>query len=249
MMLLKMDLIHDLLGYNKIKIVQNPEMFSFSLDSMLLADFIKPKANCTKIIDLGCGNAPIPLFLTLKTKAEIYGVEIQKEVAELAKKSVTLNQLENQIKILEADIKNIHQVVGLHNFDIVVSNPPYFKYLPDSNINKNQFLSIARHEMKIDLEGIILEAQKLLISGGYFYLVHRVERITEVMSLLELYKFGIKRIRFVYPKTNSDNALLFLLEARSGMKTDVKVEKPLYVHKQDEYTTEVLKIFNFQKKT
>ena len=137
MMWMKMELIHELLGYKHIKIIQGEEKFRFSLDSTLLANFVKIKKHTKKIIDLGTGNAPIPLFLTLKTDANITGVEIQKEVYELAKKSVEINNFQNQIEIINADIKDIYKVVGANQFDIVISNPPYFKYTPTSNINKN----------------------------------------------------------------------------------------------------------------
>ena len=119
--------IHELLGYENIKIIQNDDMFSFSLDSMLLANFIDT-IGAKRIIDLGTGNGPIPLFLTLKTKASIIGVEIQEEVANLAKRSVELNHFENQIEILNDDLKDIYKKVGANSFDIVSSNPPYFPY-------------------------------------------------------------------------------------------------------------------------
>jgi tRNA1Val (adenine37-N6)-methyltransferase len=242
-----MDLIHELLGYDKIKIVQNLEMFRFSLDSMLLAAFVEPKRDCKRIIDLGCGNAPIPLFLTMKTKAQIYGVEIQKEVYDLAVKSVEINGFQNQIQILHADICNIYRQLGANIFDIVISNPPYFKWNESSNVNKNDYLTIARHEVKIDLEGIVKESKKLLTSSGHLYLVHRVERLSEVLLLLHTYDFGIRRLRFVYPKTESKTALLFLLEARNNRPADVRVEPPLYVYEGNEYTEEVRTIFNFKK--
>ncbi|HHX80433.1 MAG TPA: tRNA1(Val) (adenine(37)-N6)-methyltransferase [Acholeplasmataceae bacterium] len=241
-----MESIHELLGYKNIKIVQNSEMFCFSLDSILLADFVNPKIGCKKIIDLGCGNAPIPLFLSLKTDAEITGVEIQKEVFELAVKSVRLNGLEAQIKIINSDIKDIYLKTGANVFDIVISNPPYFKVHPESNINKNKYLTIARHEVMINLEGVVLEAKKLLKNGGSFYLVHRTERLTETVNLLTENNFGIRRMRFVYPK-RENNALLFLLEAGANLKDDVKVESPLYVYEEGEYSQEVKEIFNFKK--
>ena len=119
--------IHELLGYENIKIVQDDEMFCFSVDSMLLADYIKPSNKTKKIIDLCCGNAPIPLFLTLKTKAHITGVEIQKEVYELGIESININHLDNQITLINDDLKNIYKKIGANSFDIVSCNPPYFK--------------------------------------------------------------------------------------------------------------------------
>ncbi|HEY8396084.1 MAG TPA: tRNA1(Val) (adenine(37)-N6)-methyltransferase [Bacilli bacterium] len=241
-----METIHELLGYKHLKIVQNPEMFCFSLDSILLADFVKPKPSCEKIIDLGCGNAPIPLFLTLKTEAKITGVEIQKEVYELARKSVLLNGLDEQINLINADIRDVYRITGANVFDIAIANPPYFKFKPESHINRNEYLTIARHEVKIDLEGLVSEARKLLKNGGSFNLVHRVERISETLNLLGNNNFGIRRLRFVYPK-KGNQALLFLVEAWSNKKDDVKVEEPLYVYENGEYSQEVLEIFNFKK--
>ncbi|MCK9536112.1 MAG: tRNA1(Val) (adenine(37)-N6)-methyltransferase [Bacilli bacterium] len=243
-----MEIIHELLGYENIKIVQRKDMFNFSLDSILLADFVRVKRQNDKIIDLGCGNGPIPLFLTLKTKGKIVGIELQEEVYRLAKKSVEINHFENQITIINENIKNIYTIVGANVFNTVVSNPPYFKYCPTSNINKTPFLTIARHEVAITLDEIVNEAKKLLCDGGMLNMIHRTERLSEFIALLKKHNFGLKRLRFVYPKAGSLSALVFLAEAKSNRKDDVVVEAPLYVYKGDnEYTEEVLKIFNFKK--
>lgn len=242
-----MEHIHELLGYERIKIIQKDEMFSFSLDSMLLADFVKVNEKTKRIVDLGCGNAPIPLFLTLKTDAKIYGIELQEEVYEMAKKSVSLNGFDRQITILNADIKNIYKTIGNDSFDIVISNPPFFKYQETSNINKNEYLTIARHEVKITLEEIIKEAKKLLKDGASLYMVHRTSRLSELLFLLRSENMGLEKIRFIYTKKDSSESLMFLLEAKKNRKDDVKVEAPLYVYDGSEYTSEVLKIFNFKK--
>lgn len=243
-----MEQIHELLGYKNIKIYQREDMFSFSLDSMLLANFIHTKSNTKHIIDLGCGNAPIPLFLTLKTDAFIVGVELQPDVFELAKKSVEINKFEHQITIINDNIKNIYKRLGANTFDIVSSNPPYFKFVPTSNINKNDFLTIARHEVEITLEEMIIEAKRLLRDGGSFYMIHRCERLSDVIDLLKKHNFGLKRLRFIYPKIDSEKALLFVFEARANKKADVMIEKPLFVYqKTNEYTNEVKEIFNFKK--
>lgn len=242
------EIVHELLGYKKIKIIQRPDMFNFSLDSILLADFVAVKASVKRIVDLGCGNAPIPLFLTLKTKAKIYGIEIQKDVYDLALKSVLLNNLEDQIVIINADLKDIYKKINANEFDIVISNPPYFKYLPSSNTNKNDYLTIARHEVMATLEDVILESRKLLVDKGQFYLVHRVERLSEIVILLDKYKFAIKRMRFVYPKADDEEALLVLIEARLNASLGMKIMKPLFVYEAEgKYSKEVEKIFNFPK--
>lgn len=221
-------------------------MFCFSLDSILLADFVKPNYNTKNIIDLGCGNAPIPLFLTLKTKAKITGIEIQTAVYDLAKRSIELNHFEKQIQIINADIKDLYRSLGANTFDLVIANPPYFKYKEGSNINHNDYLTIARHEVKINLQDLIIEARRLLKNTGSFNLVHRTERLAEVIRLLHEAKFGVKRMRFVYSKQES-NALLFLVEAKADMKDDVRIEKPLYIYEGSEYSAEVKEIFNYKK--
>lgn len=243
----KMEKIHELLGYERIKIFQNDEMFSFSLDSMLLADFIDCKG-CKNIIDLGCGNGPIPLFLTLKTDSLIKGIEIQKDVYELAVKSVKINNFENQIEIINDDLKGIYKKVGANKFDVVSSNPPYFKYQESSFINKNDYLTIARHEVMATLDDIVSEAKKLLVDGGRFYMVHRVNRLADVITSLEKNRFGIKKIKMIYPKETDEDALSFLIEARKNKPSDIKVLKPVIVLDKDgNYTREVREIFNFKK--
>lgn len=240
--------VHELLGYKNIKIIQNDEMFSFSVDSMLLADFIKPTIKTKKIVDLCCGNAPIPLFLTLKTKASITGVEIQKDVYELGIESVKINNFDNQINLINDDLKGIYKKIGANTYDIVSCNPPYFKYIETSNINKNDYLTIARHEVLATLEDIILESKKLLVDGGYLYMVHRCERIAEIMELFSKNCFQVKTLRFVYSKEDSDEALFVLIEARKNRNPGTKILKPLYIYNSNnEYTEEVRKIFNFGK--
>ena len=241
--------IHELLGYKNIKIIQDTEMFSFSVDSMLLADFIKTSYNTKNIIDLCSGNAPIPLFLTLKTKALITGIEIQKEVYDLAVESVKLNNFENQITIINDDLKEIHRKIGANKFDIVSCNPPYFKYIESSNVNKNDYLTIARHEVKATLEDIIIESKKLLVDGGYLYMVHRCDRFSEICEVFTKNCFQIKTLRFVYSKLNSKEALFVLVEARKNRNPGTKILPPLYIYNENnEYTDEVKEIFNFGSK-
>lgn len=238
--------IHELLGYKNIKIIQDTEMFSFSVDSMLLADFIKTTYKTKNIIDLCCGNAPIPLFLTLKTKALITGIEIQKDVFDLAVESIKMNELEKQITILNDDLKDIHKKIGANKFDIVSCNPPYFKYVETSNVNKNDYLTIARHEIKATLEDIVIESKKLLTDGGYLYMVHRCDRFSEICEVFTKNCFQIKTLRFVYSKQNSKEALFVLIEARKNKNPGTKILPPLYIYDEsNHYSKEVMEIFNF----
>lgn len=236
--------IHELLGYENIKIIQDDEMFSFSLDSMLLASFIDT-TKASEVIDLGCGNGPIPLFLTLKTNAHIIGVEIQEEVYKLAYDSVKLNHFEDQIEIICSDLKGIYKKLGANRFDIVSCNPPFFK-VDTALTNHNDYLTIARHEVKATIDDIVFEASKLLKDGGKLYLVHRVERMIDTFNALKKYNFGIKQMRYIYPVKDKD-AQSFLLEARFNRKDYLKILKPLVVYENGKYTKEVLDIFNFKK--
>ena len=245
----KIEVINDLLGYEGLKIIQRPDIFNFSLDSTILADFVTINKSDKKIIDLGCGNGYIPIFLTLRTNMLIDGVEIQEEIADLAKRSVILNNLENQINIYNNDLKKIHKILGHSKYDIVTCNPPYFKYEPTSNINDSIYQTIARHEVYATLDDVVKEASILLKDKGTFAMVHRVERMQDIFLTFTKYNFAIKRIRFVYPKTNSENALAILIEAKKkGSNGGLKILEPLYVEdEKGNYTEEILKIFNYKK--
>ena len=144
-----------LLGYKNLRIMQDNEMFNFSLDSVLLPNFVTINKNIDKILDIGCGNAPIPLILSTKTDAKIIGVEIQKESFNLAIESVKMNNLENQIKIINQDINEYYKFDKTDSYDIITCNPPFFKYIETSNINKNDYKTIARHEVKLNLATIL----------------------------------------------------------------------------------------------
>ncbi len=240
------EVIHDLLGYDGIKIIQRPDMFNFSLDSTLLADFVNLLSKTSKILDLGTGNAPIPLFLSMKTKAKIIGVELQKDVFDLAKRTIELNKLEDQITIVNQDIKGIHKLYENSEFDIVTCNPPFFKYKESSHINKTDYKTIARHEVFITLEEIIIEAKRLLTTKGSFVMVHRTERLIEIINLLTKHKFSVKRLRLVYPKIGEDSNMVLIDASNNGLP-GLKILEPLYVHENNSYTEEILKIFNFGK--
>ena len=247
---MKQEVINDLLGYDGLKIIQRPDIFNFSLDSTLLAHFVSINKSDKMIIDLGTGNAPIPIFLTLRTKAHIYGIEIQEEIYDLAKRSVELNNLEEQITILNEDARTIHQKLGVSSFDVVTVNPPYFPYQENSNINKNDYLTIARHEVCFNLDEVLQTSRRLLKDGGTLAMVHRAERMMDILETFRKYNIEPKRIRFVYPKQNSTEALAILIEGKkSKKKGSLKVLKPLYVYNtKGKYTKEILSIFNYQGK-
>ena len=150
-----MRVLNDLVGYKNLKIYQDNNWFSFSLDSILLPNFVTLNKNINLVMDFCCGNAPIPLVLSTKTNAKIIGIEIQKDVYDLAVDSVKYNNLEDRIEIINADIKNLKQLYNGDSVDVITCNPPYFKYLETSNINEDIHKVIARHEKMINLEEIV----------------------------------------------------------------------------------------------
>lgn len=248
-MLKENEVINDLLGYDGLKIIQSPEMFNFSLDSTLLANFVSINKNVKNLVDLGTGNAPVPMFLSLRTNAKIIGVEIQEEVYNLAKRNIKLNNLENQISIIHGDMKNIHQEIGYNNYDVVVCNPPFFKLNKDSNINKNDYLTIARHEVKVTLKEMVAEAGTLLNNRGTFAMVHRPDRLVEILEVMQANKIYPKRLRFVYPRFNKE-ANTILIEGKKSNPGGLRILPPLFIYKDEksnEYTEEVRNMFMLDK--
>lgn len=243
------EVINDLLGKPGIKIVQDYEMFNFSLDSILLADFVTIKQGDSLICDLGTGNAPIPLYMSLNSNAHIIGFEIQKKSYELAQKSVKMNCKEEQIEILNEDIKNASKIIGRHKADVVVSNPPFFKYIEGkSNVNKNDEKTIARHEVLITLDELCHEASLLLKSGGTFAMVHRPDRLIDIIESLRRHHLEPKRLRLVYPKVGQEANHILIEARRDGQAGGLKILPPLIIHTEDnKHTEEVLKIYNNEK--
>lgn len=215
--------INDLYNYG-YKIVQNKDYFKFSLDSILLADFVRVKMTDKKLLDLCTGNAPIPIILSNKIN-EISAIELQKEIFQMAEESIRINNIKN-IKIINDNVKNWANYFPGNNFDIVTCNPPYFKYKEGSIINGNMIKSIARHEIKITLEEIISISNNVLKSKGTLYLVHHGDRIIEIMNILQKYHFGIKRLQFAYNDYKS-NCNVVLIEAMKDGKNDCKIPHPI----------------------
>ena len=234
-----MKVVNYLIGYKNIKIVQDTEMFNFSLDSVLLPNFITLNKNIKQILDIGTGNGPIPLILSTKTKAHITGYEIQKEVSELAQESIEINKLQKQITIINDDIKN--NTYETETFDIITCNPPYFEVKENSKFNKNDYKTIARHEVNLNLEQLLKISKKLLKNGGTLGLVHRPERLIDILFQMRKYNIEPKKIRLVYPKKNKE-ANILLIEGKKNGKKGLKILPPLYSHNEDgSYTKEIQK--------
>lgn len=220
-------MINDLLNYN-LKIYQNKDAFKFSIDSVLLAEFVDINFKVKNIIDFCSGNAPIPMILSTKFNKNIVGVELQKNIFDLGLKSIVMNNI-NNINYLNMDVKEVVDYFD-YKFDIITCNPPYFKYNRESVININEEKAIARHEISITLEEIICCASKILKDSGSLYIVHRSERLVEILDLFKKYHFGLRKLEFVYDNINSNSCFL-LIEAKYKCKDDLKVLRPLYIDK------------------
>lgn len=239
-----MEVIHELLGVEKLKIYQDDTLNSFSVDSNILSSFVTIKKSDKLILDLGTGNAPIPLYLTLRTNAKIFGIEIQTNIYELAQKSVKINNKEDQIKLVLGDIKKIDSYFQMHSFDVVVSNPPFFKITKDSHTNPNLSLAISRHEIESNLEDFVRAASLMLKDKGVYALVHRAERLSDIIFLFRKYNIEPKRIRLVGANENKDFNQV-LVEGIYKGHCGVKMLKPLYIHPIHESNRqEIIDIYN-----
>lgn len=240
---LKDNEIIDDLELNNLKIIQNNNGFKFGIDSILLSDFAKKIKKDSIVLDIGTGTGIISILLSAKTEAnKIIGIEIQREVADMAKKSVILNKLENKIEIINDDINNIEKYFENNYFDVIVTNPPYQKNNTGLK-SENEKNLISRHEIKCTLEDIIKKSFKILKDKGEFYMVHRPERLVDIMYLMRKNKIEPKELRFVYPKI-SDKPNLILIKGIKNAKQFLKVEKPLIIYNEEGiYTKEVLSIY------
>lgn len=238
-----MEVKHRLLNFSNKIIYQNDEWFLFSLDSLLLANFVTLRKSDKNILDLCTGNAPIPMFLSMKTKANIIGIELQKEVYDLGVKSIEENKMNNQITLINKDIKEITQMYESDSFDVITCNPPYFRVSSNKMLNTNEIKMIARHEIKCNIDDILNVSKKLLKTGGILSMVHTPDRLIEIIMKMKSSNIEPKKIQFVYPKENSD-ANILLIEGIKNGKNGIKILKPLYVHNDDNsYKEEIRQMF------
>lgn len=220
------------LGDKGLKIIQARDSYRFSVDSILLVNFIRVK-NYEQIIDLGTGSGIIPLLLSGKRKGlSIYGVEIQEDLADMAKRSVELNQLRDHITIVREDFRNIKKIFKSNQFDVVVSNPPYIS-IGQGEINPLNIKAIARHEIKSDLEDLISASNYLLKNKGRIYLIYKSNKLIKLMITLKKYSIEPKVIKFIHPQLK-EKANLVLLEGIKEGKGELKVENPLFLKISEE---------------
>lgn len=229
---------------NGYKIIQSKNGFRFGMDAVLLSGFVCAEES-GRIIDLGTGTGIIPLLLRAKTKSkDITGLEIQSDSCDMAKRSVALNGLENDIHIIQGDIRQAAEIFGKGTFDAVVSNPPYIKSGGGLK-NPDEAKAIARHEIKCTFGDIAGQARLLLKNGGRFWLVHRPERLAEIIDVLRENHLEPKRLKLVHSFAEGE-AVLFLLEAVSGAGSALKIEKPLIIYKEKGvYTDEIYEVYGF----
>ena len=226
--------LNDVLGYKERKIYQDDRFFKFSLDGVLLSNFVNIKLTTKKIMDIGSGTGIIPLLLTLKTSRKIDAVEIQPELCELLSKSIKYNNLENQINIINKDIIDVaNDETNLNKYDIVVSNPPYFENKNNATIKNN-----AKHENLLSLEELVLSSKKVLKNNGSLYLVFDSKRIIELISILDKHNFAIKRMKFVHESYKKESSMVLLESTKNGKK-GVKIMNPFILFEKNGIMTEM----------
>lgn len=229
-----------------LKLIQNPDTFCFGIDAVLLSDFAKAKKGDV-VVDIGTGTGVIPILMSAKTNAEKFkAIEIQKDMADMARRSVILNEeagvLEKgRIEIICADIKNAKDYIETSSVNVVTCNPPYMN--GEGLKNENESIMLARHEISCDLNDVLSQGYGMLKSGGHYYMIHRPARLEDVLYSMRKNRLEPKRIRMVHPYVNKD-ANMVLIEAVKDAKSFMKVEAPLIVYEADgKYTEEIYRIY------
>ena len=234
----------DDLGINNLKIIQNEKGFCFGIDSVLLSDFAKKIKINSKVLDLGTGTGILPILLSAKTKLKkAVGIEKQKEVFQMAKRSIKLNNLENKIEIINEDILNLEKIYEKNTFDVIITNPPYKK--KNTGIkNEDKKKIISRHETTATLEDFIKISKDFLKDKGEFYMVNRSERLVDILSLMRKYKIEPKILRFVFSNKYKEPKLI-LIKGIKNAKPFLKIEKNLYIYDENgKYSDEIIDIYN-----
>ncbi|WP_141434164.1 tRNA1(Val) (adenine(37)-N6)-methyltransferase [Bacillus sp. 03113] len=229
----------DYLLAEKLRIIQSPSVFSFSLDAVLLSRFVYVPIQKGTIIDLCSGNGVVPLFLSARTKGFIMGVEIQERLYDMAVRSIKYNGLEDRLHMIHADLKGIANQIGYGKFDVVTCNPPYFQTPASDQLNQNEHLTYARHEILCTLEDAIKASSQLVKQGGKVAFVHRPGRMLDIIMLMRKYRLEPKRIQLVYPNKGKESNIL-LVEAIKDGNPDLRILPPLFIYNEhNEYTSEI----------
>lgn len=225
-----------------LKLIQNTDIFCFGMDAVLLSTYAKAGKN-DRVLDLGTGNGIIPVLMQSKNPGSTYtALEIQENSADLAIRNVELNNLSDRISVVKGDIKEASRLFGEASFNVVTSNPPYMNE-NHGIVNPDSAKAIARHELLCSLEDVVREAGKCLKSKGKMYMVHRPNRLVDIFDTMRRHHLEPKRMRLVYPYVNKA-ANMVLIEAVKGGNSQLIVEEPLIVYKEDgNYTDALLKMY------
>lgn len=244
----------DDLGINNLKIVQDTDYFCFGMDSVLLANFVNSNSIENIIVDLCSGSGVIPFIISAKKKyKKIFAVELQEKMYDILTENIAINNLENNIFSLKENVKNIDSIkgeilnkIGNDVVDVIVCNPPY-KNKGTGSVNENKIKYIARHEVECNLEDIFCTSSKLLKNGGKLYLVHKPQRLVDLLSIARKYNIEAKTLRFVYPMQNKKPSIV-LIEYTKGGGNEINVLEPLIEYNSDgSYTDEILSIYGINK--
>lgn len=244
----------DDLGINELKIIQNKEYFCFGTDSVLLANFMESKNSTNVIIDLCSGSGVIPVIVSAKNSyKKIYAVELQEEMYDLLARNIKLNKLEGSIVPILSNIKDVKKIrreiiekENVDSADIIICNPPY-KKCGTGILNEDKVKYIARHEIECTLEDIFFSSSKLLKTKGKLYIVHKPDRLSDLIAKARQYSLEAKRIRFVYPTINSKPGIALIEYMKNG-GNELVIEKPLIEFNEDgSYTDEIYQIYDIKK--
>ena len=227
---------NDLFDYDNLKIYQYEDKFKFSLDSILLAEFVELKETTKTIVDFCTGNAPVPLILSTKTNAKLYGFELQQSIYKLAKLSVVENNLESQINIVNDNLTNALEYILPESVDAVTCNPPYFKFDKNKSlINDDEEKAIARHEIAMNLDDLMTSAKYILKNKAPLYIVHRCDRLEEILECLDRYNFKVKKLQFIYAGFKKEAIMVLIKATKNGKSGSLKVMPPIDVLKYKSY--------------
>ena len=221
----------DRLERENIQIIQSSAVFSFSLDAVLLADFARvPRKKKATIVDFCSGNGAVAFLLTGKTQNPIIGVEVQDRLIDMAKRTVELNQLNDKVSFIHADINAITTHIKPDSVDVITCNPPYFRDVPTSSKNRLTEYTIARHEVLLNLPQLMQQTSHLLKMNGKAYFVHRPDRLLDMLDTMRENRLAPKKIQFIYPSVGKEANMILIEGIKDGKEDGLRVLPPLYVH-------------------
>ena len=227
--------LNDLFDYG-LYIYQDDDKFKFSLDSILLAEFVEVGSTINHIVDFCSGNGPVPLILSTRSNANITGIEIQEKIYNLGVDSIDYNKLGNKINLINDNIINVKNYFPDESIDVVTCNPPYFKFLGNNSlINNDKEKAIARHEITMDLNSMVKAAKYILKNKGFLYLVHRCDRLEEIIKCLGNNGFYVKKLQFVYSNIKKEAIMVLIKAVKNGKSGNLKVMPPIDISNLKSY--------------